>query len=85
LLSPNLKPAGSSNGESVDAVIAELPVEVIVPGVTVEPVTDESLQHKSTVPLMFVNGLVGGLNDDVYTAVPLTTLKLEILVLQNAM
>ena len=38
---------------------------VIVPGVTVEPVVDELLQHKSLVLVMFVSGSVGGLNDQV--------------------
>ena len=42
-----------------------VPLAVIVPGVTVEPVVDESLQHKSLVPVIFANGSVGGLNDDV--------------------
>ena len=39
------------------------PVLVIVPGLTVLPVGDESLQHKRTVFVMFVNGSVGGVND----------------------
>ena len=41
------------------------PLAVIVPGVTVAPVTEELLQHKSLVFVMFVNGSVGGLNDEV--------------------
>jgi hypothetical protein len=60
--SPKTKPAGSSNGESVDAVV---PSAVIVEGVTVEPVVELLLQHKSLVFVMFVNGSVGGLNDEV--------------------
>ena len=51
---------------------------VIVPGVTVEPVTELLLQHKSLVLVTLVSGSVGDLNDDVYNAVPLTTRKLEI-------
>ena len=40
------------------------PVAVIVPPV-VFPVTEELLQHKSTVLVMLGNGAVGGLNGDV--------------------
>ena len=40
-----------------------LPLAVIVP--TVVPVVEELLKHKSLVFVMFVNGSVGGLNDDV--------------------
>ena len=61
--SPKAKPAGSSKGLSGLAVGS--PLAVIVPGVTVEPVVDELLQHKSLVLVMFVNGSVGGLNDAV--------------------
>ena len=41
------------------------PLAEIVPGVTVDPVVDELLQQRSFVFVMFVNGSVGGLNDDV--------------------
>ena len=41
------------------------PPDVIVPGVTVEPVTVFLLQHKSLVFVMDFNPSVGGLNDDV--------------------
>ena len=68
---PKVKPAGSSKGLSVDAV-GEL-LAVIVPGVTVEPVTELLLQHKSTVLVTLVSGSVGGLNDDVYNAVHFTS------------
>ena len=60
---PKTYSAGSTNGLSVLAV--GVLVLLIVPGVTVDPVTDELLQHKSDVPLIFVNGTVDGLNDDV--------------------
>ena len=63
LLSPKTKPAGSSNGESIDAVGS--PGSYSVTGDTVEPVTELLLQHKSLVFVMFVNGSVGGLNDEV--------------------
>ena len=57
---PNLKPAGSSNGVSViDCVVLW---DVIVPGVTVEPVGVFLLQHKSLVFVISVNPVVGGLN-----------------------
>ena len=39
--------------------------EAVVEEVTVEPVNVFLLQHKSLVFVMFVNPLVGGLNDDV--------------------
>ena len=38
---------------------------VIVPGVTVDPVTELLLQHKSLVLVIAVKGSVGGLNDSV--------------------
>ena len=41
------------------------PLAVIVPGVTVEPVVELLLQHKSFVLVMFVSGLVGTLNVEV--------------------
>ena len=41
------------------------PLDVIVPGVTVAPVTDELLQHKSLVLVMFVNGSYDGVKFDV--------------------
>ena len=37
----------------------------IVPGVTVEELAEAPLQHKSLVLVMFVNGSVGTLNEDV--------------------
>ena len=45
--------------------VGVLPSEVIVPGDTVEPVTELLLQHKSLVLVTFVNGYVGGVNDEV--------------------
>jgi hypothetical protein len=42
-----------------------MPDSVIVRGVTVDPVLELSLQHKSLVLVMLVSGVVGGLNDDV--------------------
>ena len=60
--SPNVNAAGSSKGLSVLAVGD--PTAVIVVGVTVEPVVDESLQHKSLVLVTFASGSVDGLNDE---------------------
>ena len=52
--------------------VGELLAE-IVPVVTVEPETELLLQQRSTVFVTSVSGSVGGLNDDVYNAVPLTS------------
>ena len=56
--SPNLKPAGSSKGLSTYAVgeLAAVSVPVVV------PVADELLQHKRTVPLILVKGVLLGIN-----------------------
>ena len=63
--SPKTKPAGSSKGLSVLAVGFPPLVKLRVPGVTVAPVIELLLQHKRTVFVIFVNGSVGGLNDEV--------------------
>ena len=42
-----------------------LALAVIVPGVTVDAVVVDPLQHKSLVFVIFVNGSVDGLNDEV--------------------
>ena len=58
--SPSVKDPGSVNGVTMLAPV--LPVAVIVPGDTVAVVTVELWQHKSLVLVIFVSGIVDGLN-----------------------
>ena len=59
--SPKLKLVGSSNGVSVLAAGSPSALSVN----PVEAVTVELWQHKSLVLVIFVNGSVDGLNDEV--------------------
>ena len=61
---PNLNAAGSSNGLS-EVFIVTVASDTKVFGVTVAEVVLEPLQHKSLVLVIFVNGSVGTLNDEV--------------------
>ena len=61
--SPKICAAGSSKGWSVSAV--GFPLAVSPPAWTVAPAAVEFWQHKRTVFVMFANGSVGHLNDEV--------------------